>query len=88
MNINQCINKIIYLLKEKDKIYKLNSFQFYSDKKDKYYTKYQIYKKETVTTINLESGQEEKIEKYNLAEEYYNKRDVLKYFLKEYEGMG
>ncbi len=45
MNINQNINKLLYSLKQKGQTYKINSFKFYSEKKDKYSTKYQILKK-------------------------------------------
>ena len=45
MNINQNINKLLYALKQKGQIYKINSFQFYSKKNDKYCTKYQVLKK-------------------------------------------
>ncbi len=33
MNINQNINKLLYALKQKNQFYKINSFQFYSEKK-------------------------------------------------------
>ena len=39
MNVNQNINKLLYALKQKGKIYKINSFKFYSEKNDKYATK-------------------------------------------------
>ena len=45
MNINQNINKLLYALKQKGQIYKINSFKFYSGKNDKYSTKYQILKR-------------------------------------------
>lgn len=48
MNINQNINKLLYALKQKGQFYKINSFQFYSEKNDKYCTKYQVTKKELV----------------------------------------
>ena len=88
MNINQSINRILYSLKEKGQIYQLNSFQFYNEKNEMYSTKYQILKKELVEVYNIKTNKTEKIEKYNLKEEYYKKINVLKYFLKEYEGMG
>ena len=36
MNVNQNINKLLYALKQKGQIYKINSFKFYSEKNDKY----------------------------------------------------
>lgn len=46
MNINKNINKLLYALSIKGQIYKINSFQFYSEKNCKYCTKYQILKRE------------------------------------------
>lgn len=74
MNINQNINRLLYVLQKKGKIYKINSFQFYSEKKDKYITKYQVQKRNIY-------------EKYDIEEECYSKVDVLKYFMKEYGKM-
>ena len=55
MNINQNINKLLYALKQKGQFYKINSFQFYSEKNDKYCTKYQVTKKELVEVYNVET---------------------------------
>lgn len=91
MNINQNINKLLYALKLKGQIYKINTFQFYSEKNDKYSTKYQVMKKITEETIVYASGQEyEKVskEKYKQDYECYNKVELMKYFIKEYKGMG
>ena len=85
MNINQNINKLLYALKIKGQVYKLNSFQFYSEKNEKYSTKYQILKKELVEVYNIKTNKTEKIEKYNLKEEYYNKINVMKYLVEEYK---
>lgn len=51
MNINKNINKLLYALAIKGQIYKINSFQFYSEKNSKYCTKYQILKKRTSRNI-------------------------------------
>ena len=45
MNINQNVNKLLIALKQKGQLYKINSFQFYSEKTNKYCTKYQILKR-------------------------------------------
>lgn len=91
MNINQNINKLLYALKIKGQIYKINSFQFYSEKNDKYSTKYQILKRELIPVdvdIELEDEEIEMQEKYKQDYECYRKIDLLKYFIKEYKGMG
>lgn len=87
MNINQNINKLLYALKIKGQIYKINSFQFYSEKNDKYSTKYQILKRELIpinTDIELEDEKIEYEEKYFVDKECYSKIDLLKYLAEEY----
>lgn len=88
MNINQNINKLLYALKQKGQIYKINSFQFYSEKNDKYCTKYQVLKKELEEIYNIETDEMEKKETYKQKYECYNKIDLMKYFMEEYKGMG
>ncbi len=88
MNINQNINKLLYVLKQKGQFYKINSFQFYSEKNDKYSTKYQILKKEQEKVYNIEKDKIEMQERYKQKEECYSKIDVMKYLMKEYKGMG
>lgn len=89
MNINQNINKLLYALKQKGQFYKINSFQFYSEKNDKYCTKYQVMKKELLEVYNIETEEVEveKQERYKQAKECYNKVDLMKYFIEEYKGM-
>lgn len=84
MNINQNINKLLYALKQKGQIYKINSFQFYSEKNCKYCTKYQVMKKEIVEVYNTETDEIEKKEKYKQAKECYSKIDLMKYLAEEY----
>lgn len=87
MNINQNINKLLYALKQKGQIYKINSFKFYSKKNDKYATKYQILKRELVPIdidLYLEDEEVEYEEKYFVDEECYSKIDILKYLVEEY----
>ena len=83
MNIQNNINKLLYALSQKEKIYKINSFKFYSDKNNKYCTKYQILKKEILEILN-EFDEIEYIEKYNNDYECYSKLDVMKYLIEEY----
>ena len=84
MNINQNINKLLFALKQKGQLYKVNSFQFYSEKTDKYCTKYQILKKEQVEVYNIKNNEYETVEKYRMKKECYNKVDVMKYLVEEY----
>lgn len=84
MNINQNINKLLYALKQKEQFYKINSFQSYSEKNDKYFTKYQIMKKEIVDVYNVETDEIEKREKYKQAKECYSKIDLMKYLAEEH----
>lgn len=88
MNINQNINKLLYVLKQKGQLYKINSFQFYSEKNDKYSTKYQILKRELIPVdIDIELEENEEIEyekKYFVDYECYSKVDLLKYLAEEH----
>lgn len=88
MNINKNINKLLYALFTKGKIYKINSFQFYSKKNCKYCTKYQILKKEQVEVYNGETDEIELQDRYEQKEECYSKVDILKYLMEEYRKMG
>ncbi len=87
MNIQQKINKLLYALSKKDKLYKVNSFKFYSKSSNKYCIKYQILKRELIpidTDLDLEDGEIEYKEKYKVIYESYNKVDLLKYLIEEY----
>ncbi len=86
MNINQNINKLLYALKQKGKFYKINSFQFYSEKNDKYSTKYQIMKKQFIKVWNEDTEEFKYKEKYNQDYECYSKVDVMKYLANELRG--
>lgn len=84
MNINQNINKLLYALKQKGQLYKINTFKFYSEKNDKYSTKYQILKRELIEVWNEEICEFEYKEKYNQDYECYSKIDLMKYLAEEY----
>ncbi len=88
MNINQNINKLLYTLKQKGQFYKINSFQFYSEKNDKYSTKYQVMKRVFEEIYNIKTKQMETQERYKQDYECYSKVDLMKYFMEEYKGMG
>lgn len=78
MDIQGTINKLLFALSIRGKLYKINSFNFYSEKNNKYCTKYQILKREYVTNED-----DEMIEKYNVDSECFKKIDVLLYLVKE-----
>ena len=88
MNVNQNINKLLYALKQKGQLYKINSFQFYSEKNDKYSTKYQVMKKQPVKVYNVETDKIEIVERYKQDYECYSKIDLMKYLAEEYRKMG
>ena len=85
MNINKNINKLLYALKQKGQVYKINSFKFYSERNEKYTTKYQILKKELVEVYNIKKDEIEFKEKYTAKQECYSKIDLMKYLIDEYK---
>ena len=85
MNINQNINKLLYALKQKGQIYKINSFQFYSERNNKYSTKYQILKRVFEETYNIREDKIELIERYKQDYECYSKIDIMKYLAEEHK---
>lgn len=84
MNVNQNVNKLLFALKQKGQLYKINSFQFYSEKNDKYSTKYQIMKRQLVEVYNEEIDEIEMQERYKQDYECYSKIDLLKYLAEEH----
>ena len=88
MNLNQNINKLLYALKQKGQIYKINSFQFYSEKNNKYSTKYQILKGVFEETYNIREEKIELVERYKQDYECYSKIDLMKYLAEEYRKIG
>lgn len=85
MNIQRNINKLLYALSKTDKVYKINSFKFYSKNSNKYCTKYQILKRKLIPIYtDLEEDEIEYEEKYRVVRESYSKIDLLKYLIEEY----
>lgn len=84
MNINQNINKLLYALTSKGQLYKINSFKFYSEKTNKYCTKYQILKRRIIEVYNTETENVEYQEKYKQDYECYSKIDLMKYLADEH----
>ena len=83
MNINANINKLLYALSIKGKLYKITSFRTYNEGKHKYRTSYKIFKKQLVEEYNMETDEFEKVEKYLLDKDCYNKIDLMKYLVEE-----
>lgn len=83
MNINQNINKLLYALKQRGQIYKINSFKFYNETNDKYSTKYQVMKRKFIPVLN-EDMEIEYQEKYEQDYDCYSKIDLMKYLAEEY----
>lgn len=84
MNINQNINKLLYALKQRGQVYKINSFKFYSEKNDKYSTKYQVLKRKIEEILNYETLEIEYKETYKQDYDCYSKIDLMKYLAEEY----
>ena len=85
LNINQNINKLLFALQKKGCLYKVNSYQFYSEKKDSYVTKYILYKKELVEEFDLTTHKITYTEKYVEKANFYNKTKMMKYLADEYK---
>lgn len=85
MNVNVNINKLLYALSQKGQLYKINSFKFYNEKKDKYSTKYEVLKKQPVEIYDMEIDDFKTEEKYKWDYDCFNKIELLKYLIKEYE---
>lgn len=73
MNITSTINKLLYALKQKDLLYKINSFQAYNKEKDKYRTMYKVYK------------QDKFLDKYIEVDTFYSKAEIVLYLADEYK---
>lgn len=83
MNINANINKLLYALSVKGKLYKINSFRSYNEDKQKYRTTYKVLKRKQVEEYNIETNQNELVDKYQLDKECYSKIDLMKYLVEE-----
>ena len=83
MNINANINKLLYALSIRGKLYKITSFRTYNEDKQKYRTSYKIFKKQLVEEYNIETNKFEEVEKYVLDTDCYNKIDLMTYLIEE-----
>jgi len=85
MNINQNISKLLYALKQKGQLYKINSFKFYNENKNNYSTKYQVLKRKFVEEYDLEKDEFVLKEKYEQDYDCYSKIDLMKYLIEEHQ---
>ena len=88
MNINQNINKLLFALKQKGELYKINTFKFYSKRAGKYCTKYQILKRVFEEVYNPKTHDIELKEKYEQDYDCYGKVELMKYLIDEYRKIG
>lgn len=72
MNLTSTINKLLYALKQKEMLYKINSFQAYNKEKDKYRTMYKVYK------------QDKYLDKYTEVDTFYSRAEIVIYLADEY----
>lgn len=80
MNIRKTINKLQSALIAKGYIYKINTFQFYSDQQHRMVTGYRITQKQPYRKKNGEMSQKD-VELLNSCSQV----EVLKWFVKEWE---
>lgn len=79
MNIKQTINKLQKALISKGCIYKLNTYQFYSEQQHRMITGYRVAEKQEYRKKNGETGKKE-VELLNTC----SRVEVLKWFAEEW----
>lgn len=84
MNINQNINKLLIALRMKECFYKINTFKFFSEKAQKYCTKYQVLEEFEIPE-ELSNGKIEFKKKYVQVLETYKKIELLQFLANEYQ---
>ena len=80
MNIRQSINKLQKALIQRVYIYKLNTYQFYSDQQNRMITGYRIAQKQPYQKKNGEMSEKD-VELMNSC----SQAEVLKWFVGEWE---
>lgn len=83
MNISQNINKLLFAIRHKGIDIKIDTIQFYSDKLEKYCSKYVIYIKELTT-----NRKGEEVLKYVYQNDFFSKVQLLKYLVEKYKQIG
>lgn len=87
MNVSQNINKLLIALGIKGQLYKINTFKFYSEKMNKYCTKYQLLELLRIPKINKITKKEEIEEKYAVVLETYSNIELMKFLADEYKSI-
>lgn len=91
MNIDLNINKLLIALAKKKQIYRICTFKNYNEEDKRYYTKYEIHKKDKKIKMRISKGgklTKEYIDKYSYELSCYSKIELLQYFMEEYKKMG
>ena len=83
MNINQSINKLLFAIRNKGIDIKIDTIQFYSDKLEKYCSKYVVYIKQLTT-----NRKGEEVLKYIYQDDFFSKVQLLKYLVEKYKQIG
>lgn len=85
VNANKNISKLLYALSIKGEIYKINSYNYYNENKNKYSTKYLVLKRKIIKEYDVITHKFYDKEKYiNERDIFYNKIDLMKYLAEEY----
>lgn len=80
MKLQSKINKLLIAIRMKGIDIKVDTIQFYSEKKEKYCSIYKVYIKEWV-----ENRKGEEIQKYILQIDCTSKIELLKYLINKYK---
>ena len=83
MNINKNINKLLFAIRHKGIDIKVDTIQFYSNKLEKYCSKYVVYIKELTT-----NRKGEEVLKYVYQDDFSSKVQLLKYLVEKYKQIG
>lgn len=83
MNIQKNINKLLFAIRNNGIDIKIDTIQFYSDKLEKYCSKYVVYIKELTT-----NRKGEEVLRYVYQDDFFNKVQLLKYLVEKYKQIG
>lgn len=83
MNLQRNINRVLLAIRNKGIDIKIDTIQFYSDKLEKYCSKYVVYIKELTT-----NRKGEEVLKYVYQDDFFSKVQLLKYLAEKYKQIG
>lgn len=83
MNLQRNINRVLLAIRHEGIDIKIDTMQFYSDKLEKYCSKYVVYIKEL--TANRKG---EEVLKYVYQDDFFSKVQLLKYLVEKYKQIG